>query len=257
MPSPHAPLHRKLALVTGASRGIGAAVAQRLALDGAAVLVHYHQRRDAAQGVVDAIRAAGGEAELTGADLSALDGPNALIQQMSQAFAGRFAQRVDILINNAGTFEYEPLLQATDASFDRMFNLNVRAVFQLSRHAAAGMQKAGWGRIVNIGSVFGQAVPIAGMGGYSASKFAVQGFTRAWSRDVGGKGLTVNNVQPALIQPEPAPTSGATFDAMQRFASVGRFGKAADVAAMVAFLAGPDAAYINGQSFCVDGGWSA
>lgn len=251
------PPTQKIALVTGSSRGIGAAIARRLAADGVAVVVHFNTGRERAQALVDEIRATGQDADLLGADLGQRDGPADLLSSLSETFSGRFAGRLDILVNNAGTFEYASLPAATDDSFDRLFNLNVRSVFQLSRHAARLMVTSGWGRIINIGSVFGEAAPAAGMGVYCATKFAVQGFTRAWSRDLGSQGVTVNNIQPAVIQAEPAPTSGPTFEAMKRFTSVGRFGKASEVAEMVAFLASEKAAFINGESICVDGGWSA
>ncbi len=251
------PLADKVALVTGSSRGIGAAIARRLAADGAAVIVHFSTGRERAQALVDEIRAAGQEADLLGADLSTPDGPAGLLSAMDPTFGGRFAGRLDILVNNAGSFEFAPLPDATDESFDRLFNLNVRSVFQLSRHAARLMAQSGWGRIINIGSVFGEAAPSAGMGVYCATKFAIQGFTRAWSRDLGAQGVTVNNIQPAVIQPEPPPSAGPTFEAMKRFTSVGRFGKASEIAEMAAFLANPKAAFINGESFNVDGGWRA
>ncbi len=251
------PLASKIALVTGASRGIGAAIARRLAAEGASVLVHFNTRREQGQGVVDDIRAAGGMAELAGADLSQPDGPAALIAQLDPAFGGQFAGRLDVLVNNAGTFAFGSLADATDESFDTLFNLNVRAVFQLSREAARRMTLAGWGRIVNTGSVFGEAAPSPGMSIYCGSKFAVQGLTRAWSRDLGPKGITVNNVQPALILSKPDPTSGPEFDAMKRFNSVGRFGKPNDVAEAVAFLASPKASFVNGECLNVDGGWLA
>lgn len=251
------PLHNKLALVTGSSRGIGAAIAKRLAEDGASVLVHFSAGRERAEAVVRDIQGAGGDAECVGADLSRHDGPAALIAQLDRAFAGRFTGRLDILVNSAGTFEFGALPDASDESFDKLFNLNVRAVFQLAREAARRMSATGWGRIVNIGSVFGEAAPSAGMGLYCGTKFAVQGLTRAWSRDLGAKGVTVNNVQPAVVQPEPVPVAGPTFAAMKQFTSVGRFGKPEEVADMVAFLAGPKAGFVNGASISVDGGWRA
>lgn len=251
------PLASKFALVTGASRGIGAAIARRLAADGAAVLVHFNTQRELGQSVVDAIEAAGGLAELAGADLSQPSGPAALIAQLDTAFGGQFAGRLDVLVNNAGTFAFGSLADASDESFDTLFNLNVRAVFQLSREAARRMTLAGWGRIINTGSVFGEAAPSPGMGIYCGTKFAIQGFTRAWSRDLGPKGITVNNVQPALILSKPDPARGPEFDAMKRFNSVGRFGKPNDVAEAVAFLASPKAGFVNGDSLNVDGGWLA
>ena len=251
------PLENKLALVTGASGGIGSAVARRLARDGASVLVHYGSSRTEAEAVVREITASGRQAEIVGADLGRHDGPAALIAQLDGAFGGRFAGRLDVLVNNAGVVDVGMLVDATDETFDTLFNVNVRAIFQLSREAARRMTKAGWGRIINMGSVFGEAAPVPGLGIYCGSKFAVRGLTRGWSRDLGPAGITVNNVQPAVVQPEPQPTEGGTFDAMQRFTSVGRFGKPEEVAEAVAFLASPNAGFINGESLTVDGGWNA
>ncbi len=251
------PLENKLALVTGASGGIGSAVAKRLAQDGASILVHYSSGRQEAEAVVRDIQQAGSEAEAVGADLSNHDGPAALLAQIDASFGGRFAGRLDVLVNNAGSFAFGSLTDATDEDFDRLFNLNVRATFQLSREGARRMVKAGWGRIINMGSVFGHGAYEAGLSTYCGSKFAVQGLTRGWSRDVGPHGVTVNNVQPALIQPEPHPTSGPLIDSMKKHTSVGRLGKPEDIAEAVAFLASPRASFINGESLTVDGGWSA
>jgi 3-oxoacyl-[acyl-carrier protein] reductase len=248
---------KKLALVTGASGGIGSAIAKRLAQDGAAVLLHYHSDRAGAELVLGEIQKQGGEAAILNADLSQSDGPTQLIAQIDQAFAGQFAGRLDVLVNNAGAVDVAELADASDEAFDRLFNLNVLAVFQLSREAARRMTQSGWGRIINIGSVFGEAAFAPGLGIYCGTKFAVQGFTRAWSRDLGSKGITVNNVQPAVIQPAPQPTEGPTFDAMKRYTSVGRFGKPEEVAEVVAFLAGSRASFINGANWSIDGGWSA
>lgn len=251
------PLENKFALVTGASGSIGSAVARRLAAEGAAVVVHYSSSREDAEGVVADIRKAGGLAEALGADLSRHDGPAKLLAQIDGAFGGEFAGRLDVLVNNAGTLVYGPLEESTDEEFDRVFNVNVRAAFQLTREAARRMSRTGWGRIINMGSIFGEAAFSPGLSIYCGSKFAVRGLTRGWSRDLGGKGITVNNIQPAVIQAEPQPTEGQTFDAMKRFTSVGRFGKPEEIANAVAFLAGPGAGFINGESLMVDGGWSA
>lgn len=251
------PLENKFALVTGASGSIGSAVARRLAADGAAMLVHYSSGREAAEAVVGEIKKAGGEAEAVGADLGHHEGPAALIAQLDGAFGGRFAGRLDVLVNNAGTVDVEVLTDVTDEAFDRLFNLNVRAVFQLTREAARRMTKAGWGRVINMGSVFGEGAYAPGLSIYCGTKFAVQGLTRGWSRDLGGQGVTVNNIQPAVIQREPQPTGGPVFDAMKRFTSVGRFGQPEEIAEAAAFLASPKAGFINGESLTVDGGWSA
>ena len=196
------PLEQKLALVTGSSRGIGAAIARRLASDGAAVLVHYGSSRDRADALVNEIRDAGGAAEAIGADLASNDGPSALIAQIDGAFGGKFAGRLDILVNNAGHGSFGSLIDATDEDFDKQFTLNVRAVFQLSREAARRMSKAGWGRIINIGSGLGEAVPMPGMALYCGTKFAIRGLTKGWSRDLGSTGITVNAVQPGPIDTE-------------------------------------------------------
>ena len=250
-------LAHKLALVTGGSGGIGSAVARRLAQDGASVLVHYGSGRPQAEAVVTSIREAGGEAEALGADLSQRDGPAALLARLDGVFGGRFAGRLDVLVNNAGTFAFGGLLDASDEDFDRLFAVNVRAAFQLAREAARRMAKTGWGRIINMGSVFGHGAWEADLSTYCGTKFALQGLTRGWSRDVGRQGITVNNIQPALIQPEPHPTGGPLIEAMEKHTSVGRLGRPEDIAEAVAFLAGPKAGFINGVNFTLDGGWSA
>ena len=249
-------LQNKLALVTGASSGIGASVARRLAGEGASVLVHFNSGRERAEAVARDIREAGGQAEIVGADLSHRDGPRALIAQLDGSFGGRFAGRLDVLVNNAGFVPVGMLGDASDEEFDSCFNVNVRALFQLSREAAKRMTQSGWGRIINMGSVFGEAAPFPGLSIYGASKFAVQGFTRAWSRDLGPHDITVNNIQPAVIQDDPGPDHPAR-PAMEQLASVGRFGKTDEVAEAVAFLASPKSAFVNGASLNVDGGWGA
>lgn len=251
-------LQGKLALVTGASRGIGAAVATRLARDGASVIVHYATNPARADAVVKAIRDAGGEAQAVGANLSTPEGVKTLIDSVDGVFAGRFEGRLDILVNNAGTVEYGPFLQSSDTSYDTHFNLNVRAPIELSKDAAARMIKTGWGRIVNVGSAFGEAAPLPGVTLYIASKFALRGFTRGLSREVGQFGVTVNAVQPGPIDTELAPQPGTDEHAtMTKLTSVGRFGKTEEIAAAVAYLASPDAGYTTGESLTVDGGWIA
>jgi 3-oxoacyl-[acyl-carrier protein] reductase len=250
-------LENKLALVTGSSRGIGAAIAKRLAQAGAAVLVNYSASRDRAEGVAKEIQKAGGSAEIVQADLSQPDGPATLLAQIDKAFKGRFAGRLDVLVNNAGWVDSHPILEATDEAFDKQINLNVRAIFYLSREAAKRMMKVRWGRIINIGSCFGEAVPLPGVGVYAGTKFAVQGFTRGWSRELGPLGITVNNVQPGSIDTELSPADGPLAETLKKLTSVGRFGEVDEIAEAVAFLASPKASFINGESLTVDGGQNA
>jgi 3-oxoacyl-[acyl-carrier protein] reductase len=252
------PLENKLALVTGASRGIGAAIAARLAREGAAVLVNYSASADKAEAVVKAIRAEGGQAEAVQADLSTLEGVANLLSAVDGAFDGRFKGRLDVLVNNAGTVDYGPFLESTDDSYERQFNLNVRAPIALARDAAKRMVPVGWGRIINIGSAFGEAAPLPGVTLYIATKFAVRGFTRGLSRELGQFGITVNAVQPGPTDTELSPPPGSDAHAtMVRLTSVGRFARVDEIAAAVAYLASPEAGSTNGESLTVDGGWNA
>ncbi|TKI04995.1 SDR family NAD(P)-dependent oxidoreductase [Martelella alba] len=252
------PLKDKLALITGASRGIGAAVAARLAADGASVIVTYAAGRARAEDVAAEIRAAGGEAETVGADLGTLEGISTLTAAIDQAFGGKFNGRLDILVNNAGTVEYGPFLASSDQSYDNHFNLNVRAPIALAKDAGKRMAKTGWGRIINISSAFGEAAPLPGVTLYIATKFALSGFTKGLSRELGPLGITVNGIQPGPIDTELSPNPGTPeYDAMVKLTSVGRFGKVREIAAAVAYLAHPDASYTNGENLTVDGGWNA
>ena len=251
-------LKGKLALVTGASRGIGAAIATRLAREGASVIVHYASSPERAAIVVNAIRDAGGEAEAVGANLSKPEGIATLTDSLNGVFGGKFEGRLDILVNNAGTVEYGPFLESSETSYDTHFNLNVRAPIELAKDAAKRMIETGWGRIINVGSAFGEAAPLPGVTLYISSKFAIRGFTRGLSRELGKYGVTVNAVQPGPIDTELAPQPGTEAHAtMTRLASVGRFGKPEEIAAAVACLASPEASYTNGESLTVDGGWIA
>jgi 3-oxoacyl-[acyl-carrier protein] reductase len=252
------PLENKLALVTGSSRGIGAATAIRLATEGASVIVNYAASSARAEAVVAEITKAGGNAEAVQADLSTVTGTRTLIASIDKAFGGRFAGRLDILINNAGTVEFGPFLESSDESYDKHFNLNVRSVIELSKDAARRMTKAGWGRIINVGSAFGEAAPLPGVTMYIATKFAVHGFTRGLSRELGSTGVTVNGVQPGPIDTELSPDdNGPAAQTMKKLTSIGRFGRSEEIASAMAFLANPESAFINGENLTVDGGWNA
>lgn len=251
-------LEGKLALVTGSSRGIGAAIAIRLAAEGAHVIVNYAASPDRAAQVVAEIANSGGHAEAVQADLSTVQGTQALAASVDKTFGGKFNGRLDILVNNAGTVEFGPFLEASEGSYDKHFNLNVRSLIGLTKSLAPRMVKAGWGRIINIGSCLGEAVPLPGVTMYVATKFAVQGFTRALSRELGSTGVTVNNVQPGAIDTELSPDdNGPAAQIMKKLMSVGRFGQVEEIASAVAFIANPESAFVNGESLTVDGGWNA
>jgi 3-oxoacyl-[acyl-carrier protein] reductase len=243
------PLENKLALVTGSSRGIGAAIAVRLAGEGASVIVNYAASPDRAEKVVKEIRDAGGKAEAVGADLSTVEGVNALVASIDRAFGGSFGGRLDILVNNAGSVIFGPFMEGSEDSYDKHFNLNVRSVIALSKDAAR--------RMINIASCFGEAAPLPGVTMYIATKFAVHGFTRGLSRELGATGITVNGVQPGPIDTELSPADGPYSEVMKKLTSVGRFGRVEEIASAVAFLAHPESAFINGENLTVDGGWNA
>lgn len=216
------PLENKLALVTGSSRGIGAAIAVRLAAEGASVIVNYSASPARAEAVVNQIKETGSQAEAVGADLSTVEGIKSLIASVDKAFGAKFSGRLDILVNNVGSVWYRPFLEGVDDSYDRHFNLNVRPVIELSKDAARRMVSCGWGRIINIGSIYGEAVQVPNISIFTATKFAVHGFTRALSRELGATGVTVNAVQPGFIFTELSTADG--HEVMKRLTSVGRYG---------------------------------
>jgi 3-oxoacyl-[acyl-carrier protein] reductase len=251
------PLSGKLALVTGASRGIGAAIAKRLAADGAAVLVHYANSPDKADAVVADIKKSGGQAEAVGADLSKTDGPAKLTRQIDGAFGGRFAGRLDVLVNNAGVGAFGPPTEVSDDELSKVIQVNFRAVFELARDAATRMSAAKSGRIINIGSCLGERIFGPQKTIYSATKFDVVGLTKGLSRDLGPFGVTVNNVQPGPTDTDMNPATGEGADMQRSQTALGHYGKPEDIAEAVAFLASPGAKFITGESLTVDGGVNA
>jgi 3-oxoacyl-[acyl-carrier protein] reductase len=243
-------LEGKVALVTGGSRGIGAAIARRLAENGASVAVTYSKGTDAAAGLVKTIEAAGGKAAAIQADAADADAVRRAVERTVTLFG-----RLDVLVNNAGTVIPVKVEETTLADFDRVFAVNVRGVF-VATQAALKHLKPG-GRIIMIGSCLGERVFMPGMAPYSATKGAVKMFTQGLARELGARGITVNNVQPGPIDTELNPASGEWATAQKAAVPLDRYGKAEEVAALVAFVAGPESSYINGANLTVDGGTNA
>jgi 3-oxoacyl-[acyl-carrier protein] reductase len=243
----------KVALVTGGSRGIGAAIAKALADDGADVAISYSASADKAKAVVNELLGKGVRAHAFKADQGNAKEVEALVKSVVERFG-----HLDILVNNAGVFVMGQVHDRANnlAELDRLFAVNVGGVAAAVRAAAPLMGEGG--RIISIGSVVGDATPWPGASDYSASKGAVAAYTRGWARDLGPKGITVNNVQPGPIDTDMNPAANGDFANLQNTkTALGRYGKPEEVAAAVAFLASPSAAYITGATLNVDGGFNA
>lgn len=243
------PLQGKVALVTGGSRGIGAAIVKRLARDGADVAFSYAASPERAQQVAADVETLGRRVLALRADQANSGEVSALVRQVHAHF-GRF----DILVNSAGVFVTGTVDDANAdlAAFERQLDVNVKGVAAAVR-AAAPLLSAG-GRIVSIGTTGAERIPFAGAADYVATKAAVAAYTRGWARDLGPRNITVNVIQPGAINTEMNPQDGAFADTLKGMAALGRYGQPDDIAAAVAFLAGPDAGYITGATLNVDGG---
>ena len=243
-------LSGKVALVTGGSRGIGAAIAKRLAADGASVVVTYAKGADAAAAVVKWIEGEGGKALAVQADASSTDAAVNAVERTVATFG-----RLDILVNNAGTAIPKPFEEATLDELDLIINLNIRGVFVATKAALKHLGQGG--RIITIGSCVGERNLTPGLAAYSATKAAVKLFTQSLSREVGERGITVNNVQPGPIDTDLNPAAGDWATPQIAATALKRYGKVDEVAALVAFIAGPEATYITGANLTVDGGTNA
>ncbi|RJX20954.1 MAG: 3-oxoacyl-[acyl-carrier-protein] reductase [Ammonifex sp.] len=242
-------LSGKVGVVTGASRGIGRAVAKALAASGADVMINYVSRAEDALAVAAEIESMGRRAVLFQADVSRPDEANNLIENALSSFG-----RLDILVNNAGITRDALLLRMKDEDWDAVVNVNLRGAFNCTRAAARPMVKARWGRIINISSVIG-LMGNAGQANYAAAKAGLIGFTKAAARELGPRNITVNAVAPGFIRTEM--TAGLPEGVKERLSEriiLGRLGEPEEVAEVVVFLAGDAARYITGQVLSVDGG---
>jgi 3-oxoacyl-[acyl-carrier protein] reductase len=245
-----ASLINKTALVTGGSRGIGAGIAKRLATDGASVAITYTQGADAADLVVKEIERAGGKATAIKADAADAEAVRAAVEKTIATFG-----RLDVLVNNAGTAIPKPFEETTLDELDRVIAINLRGTFVATQAALKHMQDGG--RIIMIGSCVGERMMTPGLVAYAATKGAVKMFTQGLAREIGSRGITVNNIQPGPIDTDLNPAAGDWAAPQLANTALKRYGHVEDVAALVAFVAGPEAAYITGANLTVDGGTNA
>ena len=244
-----APLAGRRALVTGASRGIGAAIVRRLAADGAAVAFTYGASAAEAEKLVAEVTEAGGTAVAIQADSG---DPEQVARSIDETVAQLGG--LDILVNNAGVLYAGNVESLTMEQFDRLVAVNVRGVFAAIQRAVPHLGATG--RIINIGSINADRVPGPGLSIYAMSKAAVAGLTRGLARELGPRGITVNNIQVGPTATEMNPPVGEFADSLRAVMALGRYGEPSDIASVVSFLAGPEATYVTGANWNVDGGFT-
>ncbi|WP_338496107.1 3-oxoacyl-ACP reductase family protein [Pseudomonas sp. WP18] len=243
-------LNGKVALVQGGSRGIGAAIVKRLAAEGAAVAFTYVSSAAKAEELQHSIIAAGGKALAIKADSADAEAIRDAVAATAEAFGG-----LDILVNNAGVLAMGPVEEFNLEDFDRTLAINVRSVFVATQAAARHMSEGG--RVINIGSTNADRMPFAGGAAYAMSKSALVGLTKGLARDLGPRGITVNNVQPGPVDTDMNPADSDFASSLLSLMAIGRYGNVDEIASFVAYLAGPEAAYITGASLTIDGGFGA
>ncbi|SCX86380.1 3-oxoacyl-ACP reductase family protein [Nitrosospira sp. Nsp13] len=243
-------LQNKCALVTGGSRGIGAAIVKRLAREGANVALTYVSKPDQANETVAAAQALGVRALAIQADSADAKAVVAAVERTVEELGG-----IDILVNNAGIALMAPIDDYRLEDFDRMLAVNLRAVF-VATQAAVRHMKTG-GRIINIGSCNADRMPFAGGAVYAMSKAALTGLVKGLARDLGPRGITINNVQPGPTDTDMNPAKGDFAEMLRKVMALPRYGSVDEIAAMVAYLAGPEAGFVTGASLAIDGGFTA
>jgi 3-oxoacyl-[acyl-carrier protein] reductase len=243
-------LSNKVALVTGASRGIGAAIAKRLAADGAAVAITYSSSPGKADEVVQAIKSAGGKALAIQADAADEKAVRAAVTKTIATFSG-----LDILVNNAGVALMSPIEKFSMEDFDKSININVRSLFVATQEASKHLRDGG--RIIHIGSTNSDRMPFAGGSVYALTKAAIVGFTKGLARDLAPRNITVNNIQPGPVNTDMNPENGPFAESLKSLMALKRYGTGDEIAAMVSYLASPEAAYVTGSSLLIDGGFAA
>ena len=245
-----ATLAGRRALVTGGSRGIGAGIVRRLAADGAAVAFTYGASADEADQLVAELSADGAKAVAIQADSADPVQVANAVEQTVSALGG-----LDVLVNNAGTAYLAPIDEFPQEEFDRVVAINIGGVYSAIRAAVSHLGEGS--RIINIGSINADRVPTGGTAVYAMTKGAVSSLTRGLARELGPRGITVNNVQPGPIATDMNPDEGEFADAVRQTTALGRYGHTSDIAAVVSFLAGPESGYVTGANWNVDGGFTA
>ncbi len=239
----------RVAVVTGGGRGIGRAVAVRLANEGANVAISYHSNDTAAEEVAEEVRAAGAQCEIFKSDVASHEDVDALFKRVGEALG-----QVEILVNNAGLTRDNLMMRMKESEFDEVLSTNLKGTYLCTRAALRPMIRARWGRIVNVSSVVG-LVGNAGQANYAASKAGIIGFTKSVAREVAQRGITANVVAPGYVETElTSSLSEEIKDQIMGQVPAGRFAEAEEVAEVVAFLAGEGAGYVTGQTVAVDGG---
>jgi 3-oxoacyl-[acyl-carrier protein] reductase len=243
-------LEGKIAFITGGSRGIGAAIAKRLAAEGASVAITYTKGADAAASVVKEIERSGQKAIAIHADAADARAVEAAVEKAVATFG-----QLDILVNNAGTAVPKRFEETTLEELDHLIDINIRGAFVATQAALKQMKNGG--RIIMIGSCVGERVMTPGLVPYAATKGAVKMFAQGLSREVGARGITVNNIQPGPIDTDLNPADGDWAVPQKAATALNRYGSADEIASLVTFVAGPEAAYITGANLTVDGGTNA
>ena len=246
----HDSLKGKRALVTGGSRGIGAAIVKRLAREGADVALTYVSKPDEAGKTADSAKEFGVRTLAIQADAANSEAVVAAVERTVKEFGG-----IDILVNNAGIAAFSPIDALSIADFDRSFAVNVRAVFVATQAAVKHMQEGG--RVINIGSCNAERMPFTGGAAYAMSKAALVGLVKGLARDLGPRGITVNNIQPGPVDTEMNPAAGEFAEMLKKLMALPRYAHGDEIAAMVAYLAGPEAGFVTGASLTIDGGFTA